>query len=187
VKIGSSTADATKGAGNIWTADVPTAGLSAGNATITVTATNGDGTTTATRPVVLSGTSVPKGALAAGAHAPSESKIKQSGTWKAYNVDASPTGKGLKSTKKGASLTTKVYGKKLAISFTGGPTSGKVQVVVDGQTTTVDLYSSGAKTVTKTFKLGGDLATHTVVIKNTGTKSSKSTGTTVAVAVLTVS
>ncbi|GAA3818123.1 hypothetical protein [Nocardioides panacisoli] len=187
VKIGSATAHATKGAGNIWTADVPTAGLSAGNATITVTATNGDGTTTATRPVVLSGSSVPKGALAAGTHAPSESKIKQSGTWKAYSVDASPTGKGLKSTKKGASLTAKVYGKKLAISFTGGPTAGKVQIVVDGETPTVDLYSDGTKTVTKTFRFSGDLAAHTVVIKNTGSKSAKSTGTTVAVAVLKVS
>lgn len=185
VKIGTTTAHATKGSGDVWTANVPTAGLTAGAATLTVQATNGDGTTTATRPITLSGTAA--GVLTAGNHAPSEKAVKKKGTWNAYDTALSPTHKGLKSTAKDSTLTAKVFGGKVVVVFTGGPKAGKVKITVDGKTTTLDLYAATTKKKTKAFSFTGDPATHTVVVKVTGTKNAQSKGTAVAVAAFTVS
>lgn len=185
VTIGGNTVPATKDAGKLWTANVPTTGLTAGAATISVSATNADGTTTVTRPVTLSGTS--SGALTAGTYAPTAKGIKRVGSWTAYNTALSPTGKGQKSAVKGDTIKTKVYGAKLVLVFTGGPKAGKVKITVDGNTTTFDLYAASVKKKTKAFTFTGDLATHNVVITVAGTKNASSGGKTVSVAALQVS
>lgn len=185
VSIGSVTANATKGSGNVWTAKVPTTALTIGAATVTVHATDSTGTTDQSRPVTLSG--VPAADIAAGKHAPAETKIKRSGTWAAIATGLSPTKKGLTSSTKGSKLTAYVWGSKSAISFLAGPKAGKVTITVDGKATTVDLYAASAKTLVKTFSFTGALKTHTVVITVTGTKRAASHGLNVPVAVYTVS
>ncbi|GAB4006993.1 hypothetical protein [Nocardioides ultimimeridianus] len=185
VSIGSVTANATRGTGNLWTAKVPTTALATGAATLTVHATDSTGTTDRTRPVTLSG--VPAADIAAGKHAPAESRIKRSGTWAAIATGLSPTRKGLTSATMGSKLTAYVWGSKVAISFLAGPKAGKVTITVDGRATTVDLYAASAKTLVKTFSFTGALKTHTVVVTVTGTKRAASHGVNVPVAVYTVS
>ncbi|KAA1421021.1 hypothetical protein F0U44_01425 [Nocardioides humilatus] len=184
VTVGGNTAPATKGSGNVWTANVSTTGLTAGAATLSISATNGDGTTTVTRPVNLSGTSA--GALTTGTYAPTSTGITRKGTWKSYNTSLSPTGKGQKSSVKDNTIKAKVYGNKLVLVFTGGPAAGKVKITVDGKATTVDLYAASVKKKTKAFTFTGALATHNVVITVAGSKNANSSGKTVSVAALQV-
>jgi hypothetical protein len=192
LSIGSHTVNATKGSGDVWTGTIPNAGLSAGAATVSVAATGPGGTTTVTRSVTLGGNppppppTTPKDALTVGKHAPSEALVVKKGKWKSYKTAASPTKKGLKSAKKKSTLTTKVYGSQLVLTFDKSATSGKVQVTIDGKKKVLNLYSAKPKALAKAFKLAGPLASHTVVITVLGVKSAKSTGVTVSVASLEV-
>jgi hypothetical protein len=191
--IGSKTVNATKGAGDVWTGTIPNTGLSAGVTTLTVVATGTGGPTTVTRSITLDGTppstnpppttpTVPADALAAGKYAPSDAKVVKKGKWKSYKATSSPTKKGLSSKKKGSTLTTKVYGKGLTLTFDKTPASGQVSVTIDGKKTVIDLYSAKAKSFAKKFKFSGALASHTVVITVLGTKKAKSTGFVVSLA-----
>jgi hypothetical protein len=198
--IGSTTVNATKGAGDVWTGTVPNTSLTAGAATLTVAATGTGGTTTVTRAITLNGTppvvtppvvtppvvtpTAPADALQAGKYAPSDAKVAKSGKWKAYSSKASPSKKGLVSKKKGSSLTTKVYGGGLTLTFDKTPASGQVRVTIDGKV--IDLYGAKLKSFAKKFKFSGALASHTVVISVVGTKKAKSTGISVNLAALEV-
>jgi hypothetical protein len=177
---------ATKGAGNVWTATVPTKGLAAGKAVLTVSATDAAGTpatATATKSVTIS---APKGNLAKGSYAWSDKTVKKTGKWKAYNTSASPTKKGIQSSKKNSKATAKVFGKQVVVTFTKGAKAGKVKVTVDGKSTTYDLYAKKTANLKKTFKLGGAVASHTVTVTVLGSKNAKSKGTTVSLAALQV-
>jgi hypothetical protein len=174
--------------GHLWTAQVPTAGLSAGAATLTVRATDTaatPATTTATRSVSLA-TSVPKGALGAGTYPWSAKQVSTTGTWKSYATTHSPSGKGRKSTKKGSTASTKVFGTGLVLTFDRSAKAGKVKVTVDGKATTLDLFSRAGKPLTKSFAFSGAVKTHTVVVKVLGKKSHASKGVAVLLAQLKV-
>jgi hypothetical protein len=175
--------------GHLWTAQVPTTGLSAGASTVTVKATDSAGTpatTTVTRPVTLTGTAVPKGNLAAGTYAWTVKQVKTSGSWSTYKTSHSPSGKGLKSTKKKSTATVKVYGSKLVLTFDRSAKAGKVKVSVDGKSTTLDLYSKAGKPLTESWSFKGALKSHTVVVTVTGKKSATSKGTAALLAALKV-
>ena len=130
--------------------------------------------------------SAPADALQAGKYAPSDAKVAKSGKWKAYSSKASPSKKGLVSKKKGSTLTTKVYGGGLTLTFDKTPASGQVRVTIDGKATVIDLYGAKLKSFAKKFKFSGALASHTVVISVVGTKKAKSTGISVNLAALEV-
>ncbi|MDX6371380.1 MAG: hypothetical protein QOD98_368 [Nocardioidaceae bacterium] len=193
--IGTSTVNATKGSGDVWSGTIPNAGLTAGAATLTVAATGPGGTTSVTRSITLDGTppstnppptTVPADALAAGKYAPSDAKVTKKGKWKAYKSTSSPTKKGLTSAKKGSTLTAKVYGSQLVLTFDKSSKSGQVSVTIDGKKTVIDLYNAKPKAFAKKFKLAGALASHTVVIAVLGTRNTKSTGVVVSLASLEV-
>jgi hypothetical protein len=194
--IGSSTVNATKGSGDVWTGTIPNTGLAVGATTLTVAATGPGGTTTVTRSITLStattttppppGPTVPADALAAGKYAPSDAKVNKLGKWKSYKSTSSPTKKGLTSKKKKSSLTAKVYGTSLVLTFDKTAKSGKVSVVIDGKKTLIDLYSAKPKALKKKFKLAGSPASHTVVITVLGTKGAKSKGIAVSLGALEV-
>lgn len=188
--IGSTTVNATKGSGDVWSATIPNTGLAAGSATLTVVATGPGGTTTVTRSITLDGTpptsggggggggggtTVPTDALGAGKYAPSDPKVAKKGPWKAYKSAGSPTKKGLASAKKGSTLTTKVYGTQLTLAFDKSNKSGQVSVTIDGKKTVIDLFNAKPKAFAKKFKLGA-LGSHTVVITVLGTKKASSKG-----------
>ena len=155
------------------------------------------GTTTVTRSITLDSTSpstnpppttptVPADALRAGKYAPSDAKVAKKGKWKSYKSTSSPTKKGLASAKKNSTLTTKVYGSQLVLTFDRSSKSGQVSVTIDGKKTVIDLYNAKPKALAKKFKLSGPLASHTVVITVLGTKKTKSTGVVVSLASLEV-
>jgi hypothetical protein len=179
VKLGTGTAVPAVQSGHLWTAQVPTTGLGAGAATLTVQATDTaatPATTTATRSVTLSGTSVPKGSLPAGTYPWSVKQVTTTGTWKAYKTSHSPSGKGLTSTKKNSTATTKVFGSGLVLTFDRSAKAGKVKVTVDGKATTLDLFSKAGKPLTKSFAFAGAVKSHTVVVKVLGKKNAASKG-----------
>ncbi|WP_370247986.1 hypothetical protein [Nocardioides sp.] len=186
ISLGGSPAAATKGAGNIWTANVPTQGLAAGAGTITVTATDTGGSTTITRPVTYSGTSAPAGALLAGTYSPRAKGITASKGWTAYAFAKSPDGKGLTSKTKNAKLAFTAYGKTVRLTLGTGPKNGRVTLIVDGKKTTVDLFKAKAGTVVRTFTFTGEVRAHTVQIVVAGTKAAKSKGTSVPVGLVQV-
>jgi hypothetical protein len=180
--------DATQ-SGHVWTAQVPTAGLSAGAATVTVQATDTAGspaTTTVTRSVSLSGSGAPKGTLPAGTYAWSVKQVKLTGTWKSYRTDGSPTGKGQKSKTKKSKAKVKVYGRAVTLVFDRSAKAGQVTVTVDGKTTTLNLYSKSGDPLSKKWTFKGALSSHTVVVSVPGTKAAKSKGVTVFLAALKV-
>jgi hypothetical protein len=193
LSIGSSTVNATKGSGDVWSGTIPSAGLTAGAVTLTVAVTGPGGTTTVTRAITLDGTppstggggggggtTVPADALPAGKYSPSEAKVVRKGKWKAYKTASSPTKKGLTSAKKGSTLTTKVYGTQLTLVFDKSNKSGQVSVTIDGKKTVIDLFGAKPKSFAKKFKLAGPLASHTVVITVLGTKKASSKGVVVS-------
>jgi hypothetical protein len=194
--IGSSTVNATKGSGDVWTGTIPNNGLALGATTLTVAATGPGGTTTVTRSITLgtnstpppppTGPTAPADALAAGKYAPGDAKVNKLGKWKSYKSTSSPTKKGLTSKKKKSSLTTKVYGTSLVLTFDKTAKSVNVSVVIDGKKTLIDLYSAKPKALKKKFKLAGPLASHTVVITVLGTKGAKSKGIAVSLGALEV-
>jgi hypothetical protein len=175
--------------GHLWTAQVPTTGLSAGAGTVTVQATDTAGTpatTTVTRNVTFTGSAVPKGNLAAGTYPWTVKQVKVTGTWKTYTTGHSPTGKGRTSSTKKATATAKVYGKGLVLSFDRSAKAGKVKVTVDGRSTTLDLFNKAGKPLTKSWSFKGSVKSHTVVVTVLGTKSAASKGTAVLLAALKV-
>lgn len=170
---------ATKGAGNVWTAKIPAAGLKVGKATITVTATDGaatPATTTVTRKVKLVGSAVPAGNLQAGTYPWSNKLITRTGDWKSYKTAASPTGKGITSATKSDKAVAKVYGKKVTLTFTKAPNAGKIKVTVDGKATTIDLYAATKGDLAKSWTFKGALKSHTVTVAVLGKKSTQSAG-----------
>ncbi len=175
--------------GHLWTAQVPTSGLSAGSSTVTVEATDSAGspaTTTATRTVTLSGSSTPKGNLPAGTYPWTAKQVKVTGTWKTYQSDSSPSGKGRTSKKKGSTATVKVYGKSLELTFDRSKKAGKVKVTVDGKSTTLNLYQKAGKPLSKKWTFKGGLDSHKVVITVLGSKVKASKGSAVFLAALKV-
>jgi hypothetical protein len=175
--------------GHVWTAQVPTTGLTAGASTVTVQATDTAGTpatTTVTRSVTLGGSGVPKGTLPAGTYAWSVKQVKVTGTWKSYKTDSSPTGKGLTSSKKKSKATVKVYGKSVSLTFDRSAKAGKVTVTVDGKATTLNLFSKAGDALSKKWTFKGGLESHTVVVTVPGTKATQSKGTAVFLAALKV-
>jgi hypothetical protein len=193
--IGGTTVNAVKGSGDVWTGTVPNSSLSAGATTLTVQVAGPGGTTTVTRSITLTapvvtppgggGPTAPAGALTAGKHAPSDALVKKTGKWKSYKTASSPTKKGLTSVKKGSTLTAKVFGSQLVVTFDKSSKSGQVSVTIDGKKTVIDLFNNKPKAFAKAFKLTGSVA-HTVVITVLGTKKAKSTGIAVSLASLEV-
>ena len=175
--------------GHLWTAQVPTSGLSAGAGTVTVRATDSAGTpatTTVTRAVTVTGSAVPKGNLAAGTYPWTAKQVKVAGTWSTYKTSHSPTNKGRSSTKKKSTATAKVYGSGLAITFDRSKKAGKVKVTVDGKSTTFDLFQKAGKPLKASWSFKGALKSHTVVVTVTGKKRTASKGTAVFLAALKV-
>lgn len=124
--------------------------------------------------------------LTRGSYAWTNAKVARKGTWRTFTASYAPGRKGLYSATKNAALSTKVRGTAVTLSFTGGTTSGKVSILVDGRATTLDLYRSRTTTVTKTLKVAAG-TTHTVVVKVLGTRNVKSKGRTVYAGALKVS
>jgi len=175
--------------GHLWTAQVPTSGLSSGAGTVTVRATDSAGTpatTTVTRAVTVTGSAVPKGNLAAGTYPWTAKQVKVTGAWSTYKTSHSPTNKGRSSTKKKSTATVKVYGGGLAITFDRSKKAGKVKVTVDGKSTTFDLFQKAGKPLKESWSFKGALKSHTVVVTVTGKKRSASKGTAVFLAALKV-
>jgi hypothetical protein len=162
---------------------VPTAGLTAGNATLTVAATDASGTTNGTRSIKLTGQSA--NTLAVGKYSWTDAKITRTGAWKNYTAPTAPGKKGITSKVKGDSVTASFVGGKLVITFGTSPKAGKVKVTIDGTSTTVDLFKATAGTLAKTFTASGSGA-HSLTVSVLGKKSTKSTGTAVFLAVLQV-
>jgi hypothetical protein len=188
-KIGSGSFVTATQSGHLWTAQVPTSGLSAGASTVTVQATDTAGTpatTTVSRKVTLSGSSAPKGSLPAGTYPWTAKQVKVSGTWKTYKTSASPTGKGRTSSKKKSTASVKVYGSRLVLTFDRSKKAGKVKVTVDGKATTIDLFQKAGKPLSTTWKFKGALTSHSVVVTVLGTKAKASKGTAVFLAALKV-
>ena len=176
---------ATKGAGNVWTAKIPAGSLAAGAATLSVRATDQAGTPatrTVTRKITLSGSSTPPGTLGAGRYDWKNHLVTRTGTWTSYTTTASPSGKGIKSSDKGAKAATKVYGKKLVLTLGTAPSAGKVKVLVDGAATTVDLYAATKGTLAKSWSFGGAVTSHKVSVTVLGLKNVHSTGRTASLA-----
>ena len=184
-KLGSGAFVTATRTGHLWTAAVPTAGLSSGSSTITVKATDATGTTTVTRAVTLSGTAVPPGDLAAGTYPWTSKLVKLKGTWSTYKTTHSPNGKGRTSTKKSSTATAKVWGHGVVLTFDRSARAGKVKVTVDGRSTTLDIYSKAGKPLSKSWSFS-TLKTHTVVVTVLGKKSSASKGTAALLAALRV-
>ena len=188
-KLGSGAFVTATQSGHLWTANVPTAGLTAGSSTVTVKATDTAGTpatTTVTRSVTLTGSSVPAGNLAAGTYPWTVKQVKVTGTWTTYQTANSPSGKGRTSVKKKSSATAKVYGHGLTLTFDRSAKAGKVKVTVDGKSTTVDLYSKTGKPLAKSWTFKGALKSHTVVVSVLGTKNTASKGVAAFLAALKV-
>lgn len=153
----------------------------------TVLATAAPGTEYRGVALAPTGTSTPVvDYLTKGSYAWTNAKVARKGTWKSFTAAYAPGRKGLYSATKNAALTVKVRGTAVTFSFTGGTTSGKVALVVDGKATTLDLYRSKTATVTKTLKVSSG-ATHTVAVKVLGTRNAKSKGRTVYAGALKVS
>jgi hypothetical protein len=188
-KLGSGAfVDATQ-SGHLWTVNVPTSGLAAGSSTVTFQATDTAGTpatTTVTRAVTLTGSSVPAGNLAAGTYPWTAKQVKVTGTWKTYRTTHSPSGKGRTSVKKKSSASAKVFGHGLTLTFDRSGKAGKVKVKVDGKSTTVDLYNKAGKPLTKSWTFKGALKSHTVVVSVLGTKNTASKGVAAFLAALKV-
>jgi hypothetical protein len=188
-KIGSGAFVTATQVGHLWTAQVPTTGLSAGSSTVTVQATDQAGTpatTTATRSITLSGSSAPKGSLPAGTYPWTVKQVKVTKKWSTYKTDNSPSGKGRTSSKKNATATVKVYGKTATLTFDRSAKAGKVKITVDGKSKTISLYNKAGKPVSKKYSFKGALKAHTVVITVLGTKVKASKGTAVFLAALKV-
>lgn len=187
VKLGTGAfVNATKGAGKVWTATVPTTGKAVGAATLTVSATDQAGspaTANVTRAVNIV---APKGNLAKGSYALNNKLITSKGKWASYKTAASPTKKGQKSATRNARKSAKVYGSQLSITFTRGTKAGKVKVIVDKKAYIYDLYAKKTANLTKTWKFKGALKSHSVSVTVLGTKNVKSKGNTVSLAVLKV-
>jgi hypothetical protein len=187
-KIGSGSYVTATQSGHLWTAQVPTKGLSAGSGTVTVQATDTAGTpatTTATRKITLT-SKAPKGSLPAGNYAWTAKQVKTTGKWKTYKTGSSPSGKGLTSTKKKSTAKVKVYGKKAVLVFDRSKKAGKVKVTVDGKSKTFNLFNKKGTSLSKTWSFKGALKSHTVVITVLGTKAKASKGTAVLLADLKV-
>ena len=156
---------------------------------MTVQATDTAGTpatTTVTRSVTLTGSSVPAGNLAAGTYPWTAKQVKVTGTWKTYKTTHSPSGKGRTSTKKKSKATAKVYGHGLTLTFDRSAKAGKVKVTVDGKSTTLDLYNKAGKPLSKSWTFKGALKSHTVVVTVLGIKKAASKGVAVLLAALKV-
>ncbi|MBZ5734398.1 hypothetical protein K8Z61_07800 [Nocardioides sp. TRM66260-LWL] len=124
--------------------------------------------------------------LTKGSYAWTNAKVVRKGTWKTFTASYAPGRKGLFAKTKNATLTTKVRGAAVTVTFTGGTTSGKAAVVIDGKATTIDLYRAKTGTVAKTIKVTAGV-THTVQVKVLGTRNAKSKGTAVYVGSLRIS
>jgi hypothetical protein len=188
-KLGSGAFVTATQSGHLWTATVPTTGLSAGASTVTVQATDTaptPATTTVTRSVSLSGSSVPKGNLAAGTYPWTAKQVKLTGTWSTYKTKHSPSGKGRTSSKKKSTAAAKVYGHGLVLTFDRSAKAGKVKVTVDGKSTTLDLYRKAAKPLSKSWTFKGSVKSHKVVVTVLGKKSAASRGVAVYLAALKV-
>ncbi len=174
---------ATKGAGNVWTATVPLAGLSAGATTLTVAATDSAGTpatTTVTKQVQLTKITAPAGAAAPGTYAFTNKLVTRVKTWSTFKATYAPGKKGLTSKTKGAKVNLKAYGRQLVLTFTTRPDAGKVKVTVDGKSATLNLYAAKTGKLAKTFSFGtGAVSQHQVTITVVGKKVAKSKGTAV--------
>jgi hypothetical protein len=178
---------ATKTSAHLWTAHVPTTGLGAGASTLSVQASDQSTptavTTTVTRPVTLT---LPTDSLTAGTYPWTSKLVKVTGSWKTYRTKHSPTGKGRVSAKKKSTASTKVYGHGLTLTFDRSAKAGKVQVTVDGRSTTLDLFNKAGKPLVKTWSFTGGLQSHSVVVKVLGTKNTHSKGISVFLAALKV-
>ncbi len=187
VQLGKSAVVAAKQKGHLWTATVPTSGLKKGASTVTVKATDkAAATTTVTRSVVLGKSNVPKGNLGAGTYPWKNKLVKTKGAWKTYKTSHSPSHKGLVSSKKKSTATTKVYGHGLVITFDRSSKAGTVKVTVDGKTKTFNLFQKAGKPLTASWKFKGALRSHKVLVSVLGAKKAPSKGVSVLLAALKV-
>ncbi|WP_148044972.1 hypothetical protein [Nocardioides marmorisolisilvae] len=173
-KLGTGTpVAATKGAGNVWTASIPTTGKQVGSYALELSATDGTTTVTQTRTVAIT---APTGSVGYGTYAIRNTLFKRAGTWATFSTTYSPDKKGLYTATAKRSITGYVYGSKLVLTFQKRTTAGKVYLIVDGKSTLIDLYGTSTSKYTKTFTFTGALKKHSFVIKVAGTKRSASKG-----------
>lgn len=173
--------------GTRWTANIPLASVGAGAHTVTISATDGSGTNTASRTFSVAGSVTPTptptqtpttnpNAIQPGKASANDRKVAR-GKFKPVAYKKAPGKKGVKATGK-ATLSFTFTGSRLNLHFGADKSSGKVKVVIDGKARTINLYSKKAKDLNVLFaNLGaGD---HTVQVISLKKKVKKSKGFTV--------
>jgi hypothetical protein len=163
--------------GDTYTANVSLEGLKSGSHTVTVSATDADGTNSQARAFTYGKVKVPAGNVGPStASLANNGKVTTNG-FTVVNFATSPNGKGLRTTNTG-SASFKAYGRSVTLFFQARSDGGKIKVTIDGTSKTIDTYSATNQVKSQAFG-GLKLKSHDVVIKALGTKSAASTGTTV--------
>jgi hypothetical protein len=168
---------ASSAGGSTYTANLPLKGLLSGKHTVTVSATDADGTNEQVRSFTYAKVQVPNGNIGPGkASLANNGKVTTNG-FTVVNFASSPNGKGIRTTSTGTA-SFKAYGRSLTLYYQARPDAGKIRVTIDGTSKVIDAYA--AANAVKSQSFGGlDLKSHDVVIKALGTKRAASTGTTV--------
>lgn len=168
---------AVHGSGNRWTAALPLAAVGNGSHVVTISATDANGTASASRTIVrtgaISGPVKNAKALGAGNYGANHPFVNKGG-FRVTAFKPSPTKKGLLATTK-TSANFLAFGRKLTLVFATRPDGGKVTITVDGKPKTLDLYAKRAGTSTVVFN-GLALANHVVRVTATKTHQRKSKG-----------
>ena len=160
--------------GDTYTVNVPLKGLTSGKHTVSVTATDADGTRVVSRQWTYKPVVVPAGDIGPGiASLANNGKVTVNG-FNTTSYTGSPNGSGLTSAGTGTASFT-FYGRSLLLSYEAANDRGKFSVTIDGKTTNIDSYSASKQKLSKLF---GNLAlkAHNVTIKGLDAKSAASTG-----------
>jgi len=178
VKLNDGTAKpATLQSGATYTASLPLKNVLSGTHTVTVAATDADGTNTTTRTFVYKPVETPSGAIAPGDASLAGNNKVTVNNFNQVNYALSPNGKGLRTAATGK-VSFKFYGRSLKLFYQAAPNAGKARVTIDGVASPLDLYAATTQQTSKTYG-GLKLKSHTVVINALGTKRAASTGTVV--------
>jgi alpha-tubulin suppressor-like RCC1 family protein len=107
--------------------------------------------------------------------------IAYAGPWKVFVNSHLSGGTAHYASSPTATVTFSFTGTDLQVLLASGPQAGKATVTLDGVATTVDTYNATARAGQPLYsKTGLALGSHTVVIRPSGQKNPKSSGTTIA-------
>jgi hypothetical protein len=163
---------------------VPLKGLTSGKHTVTVSATDADGTRAVSRQWTYKPVVVPGGDIGPGtASLANSGKVTVNG-FNNTTYTGSPNGLGLTTNSTG-SANFKFYGRSLLLAYEANSDRGKFSVTIDGKTTTVDSYSPSKQKLSKLFG-NLPLKEHNVSVQALNKKSAASSGTKVVLGYVTV-